>query len=82
MQYIRVISDMNLELIEEAFSARDYSDQQLGFSSFARPSVLVTLNEKDTKSSADSVVTFFLPSMWHLFSHTLANIESPKDAKK
>ena len=82
MKYVRIISDMNLELIEEAFSLQNNDDYDLLFLPFERPSTLISLDEKNTKQVNDFVFTFFMPSMWHLFSHTLTQISSFSGVEK
>ena len=82
MKQIRVVSDTNLELIEEAFSTQNIDNHILNFLPFSRPSVLNVRSNKNTDVVYDSIFTIFLPSMWHLFSKTIANISMPADATK
>ena len=82
MKYIRMVSDMNLDLIQEAFSRQDISVYEFIFLPFARPLALTSQGKEHIGAPTDAVFTFFMPSMWHLFSQTLTNISSASDAQK
>lgn len=74
---------MNLDLIEEAFSRQENYFDEVILLPFSRPLTLAHHHRREQFVSPNvATFTFFLPSMWHLFSQTLANISSANDSSR